>query len=220
MKSCHAIDLGVMSYHDAFALQKRDVARRQAGEGEDVLYFVEHPHVITLGRNATGAAVLSDDALLKARGIAVTETDRGGDATYHGPGQLVGYPILALENDRRDIRRYVSDLEEVLIRTLSDFGIDAARHDEYRGVWVGGKKIASLGVRVARWVTCHGFALNVNTDLSYFSTMHPCGIVGCRMTSMESMLGSPVSIDAVKQSVVIHFSQVFNRRLVERTHVS
>src|SRR6187200_1699364 len=158
---CRAIDLGRMDYDDAFALQKREVERRQRGEGDDVLLFVEHPHVITVGRNADGSALVADRTLIEARGAKVVATDRGGDVTYHGPGQLVGYPILRLETSRRDIRKYVHDLEQVLIDTIGDFGVMGERHPVHRGVWVGDRKIASLGVRISHWVTSHGFALNV-----------------------------------------------------------
>lgn len=211
--TCREIDLGLLPYGEAFVLQKREVERVQGGAGDDALFFVEHPHVITVGRNATGAAILADRATLASRGVAVVATDRGGDVTYHGPGQLVGYPILRLDGDRRDIRRYVRDLEQVLIDALSDFGVRADRHPEHRGVWVDGRKIASLGVRISRWVTCHGFALNVNTDLSYFSLMNPCGIVGCAMTSLALETGTSPSMDAVRERVSARFGAVFERRM-------
>ncbi|HET6350368.1 MAG TPA: lipoyl(octanoyl) transferase LipB [Candidatus Krumholzibacteria bacterium] len=210
-----ALDLGRVDYDDAFQMQKREVERLQRNEGDDVLLFVEHPHVITVGRNADGSALVADRRLIEARGARVVATDRGGDVTYHGPGQLVGYPILRLEPGRRDIRRYVHDLEAVLIAALADFGISAGRHPEHRGVWVGDRKIASLGIRISRWVTCHGFALNVATDLSYFSLMNPCGIQGCVMTSMTNELGAPVALEAVRARVVAHFGEVFERDMRE-----
>jgi len=212
MKACHVIDIGHMPYDAAFALQKREVARLQAGEGDDVLYLVEHPHVITVGRNATGDAILA-----VRRDVEIAQTDRGGDVTYHGPGQLVGYPLLRLEGKRRDIRRYVRDLEEVLIRALGDFGIEAGRHPQHRGVWTHGRKIASLGIRISRWVTSHGFALNINTDLSYFRLMHPCGIQGCEMTSIERETGTQVGRDKVIEHVVSHFSHVFEYEMITET---
>jgi lipoyl(octanoyl) transferase len=210
---CRAIDLGRMDYDDAFALQKREVERLQRGEGDDVLLFVEHPHVITVGRNADGSALLADRRLIEARGARVVATDRGGDVTYHGPGQLVGYPIIHLEASRHDIRRYVHDLEAVLIAALADFGVFASQHPVHRGVWVNNRKIASLGIRISRWVTMHGFALNVSTDLSYFSLMNPCGISGCVMTSLESELAGPVSMAAVRERVIAHFGDVFDREM-------
>jgi len=203
-----------MSYRTAFDVQKEVVAALQSRESDDVLLLLEHPHVVTLGRNATAEALLAGEHVLAARGVEVVATDRGGDVTYHGPGQLVGYPLLRLEGPERDIRRYVHRVEEVLIRTLSDFGIDAHRHPVHRGVWTGDKKIASIGIRISRWVTCHGFALNVNTDLSYFSLITPCGIAGCEMTSMEELKGRPVDMASVMQRVTEHFCGVFDRRAV------
>jgi lipoyl(octanoyl) transferase len=217
--ACRAVDLGTVPYGEAFALQKREVARLQRDEGDDVLFYVQHPHVMTLGRNATGSAITADRRLIETRGCAVVETDRGGDVTYHGPGQLVGYPILRLAPGRRDIRRYVHDLEGVLIATLADFGVSAARHPQHRGVWVQERKIASLGIRISRWVTCHGFAFNVSTDLSYFSLMNPCGIAGCTMTSLERELQAPVSMAAVRERVTHHFGVILGREMHEETIV-
>jgi lipoate-protein ligase B len=176
MTICRAIQLGVLPYKEALSLQKQLVERLQNGDGDDSLLLLEHPHVITLGRNANGEALLAGQSELDAKGVQLVYTDRGGDATYHGPGQLVGYPLIRLEEERRDIRRFVHDLEAALIRVLADFEIGGSRHPEHRGVWVGGRKIASIGIRISRWVTCHGFALNVNTNLSYFSLIEPCGI--------------------------------------------
>ncbi|MFQ5512620.1 MAG: lipoyl(octanoyl) transferase LipB [Candidatus Krumholzibacteriia bacterium] len=204
-------DLDTMPYDEAFALQKRTVQRLQSGGGEETLYLLEHPHVVTLGRNASAASLIAGKTLLESRGVTVVETDRGGDATYHGPGQLVGYPIIALEPGRRDIRRYVADVEEVLLRTLAGFSIEARRDDVHRGVWVAGRKIASVGIRISRWVTCHGFALNVDTDLSYFSLIHPCGISSCEMTSIRREIGRDIDMAAVKETIVRHFSDVFGR---------
>lgn len=211
---CRVADLGVVPYSDAFALQKREVERLQRGDGDEVFILLEHPHVITSGRNASGDALLFDRGTIEGRGVDIAHTDRGGDVTYHGPGQLVGYPIIALEPPRRDIRRYVHDLEDVLIRTLGDFGIESHRHPVHRGVWTGGRKIASLGIRISRWVTCHGFALNVDTDLSYYSMINPCGIVGCEMTSMAAELDRTPDMTQVKWAVVSHFEAVFDRTAV------
>ena len=216
---CRAIDLGTLRYAEAFALQKREVERLQRGEGDDVLLYVEHPHVITMGRNATGAALIADPRFIASRGCEVVATDRGGDVTYHGPGQIVGYPILRLDGTRRDIRRYVHDLEQVLIATLADFNVFAGRHPEHRGVWVEKRKIASLGIRISRWVTCHGFALNVSTDLSYFDLMNPCGIAGCAMTSLEREALSRVSPRAVRERITHHFGVVMGRTMQEESIV-
>ena len=214
---CRVVDLGVVDYDEAFALQKRHVERLQRNEGDDVLVFLEHPHVITVGRNADGHAIVADTRAIEARGAKVVATDRGGDVTYHGPGQLVGYPIIRLEPGRRDIRRYVHDLEQVLIDTLADFSVDAARHPEHRGVWVEGRKIASLGIRISRWVTSHGFALNVDTDLSYFSLMNPCGIQGCVMTTLAQECGTSVAMSAVRERIAVHFGKVFAREMHEES---
>jgi len=216
---CRAVDLGSMRYGEAFDLQKREVERLQRGEGDDVLLYVEHPHVITLGRNATGSALVADPKFIASRGCEVVTTDRGGDVTYHGPGQIVGYPIVRLEGTRRDIRRYVHDLEEVLIATLADFNVFAGRHPLHRGVWVQERKIASLGIRISRWVTCHGFALNVSTDLSYFELMNPCGITGCAMTSLEREILSRVSLRAVRERITHHFGVIMGREMQEESVV-
>ena len=207
-------DLNVIAYDEALELQRHTVTRLQTGEGDEMLYLLEHPHVITLGRNATTGALLADTALLDRRGVTVVETDRGGDITYHGPGQLVGYPILALEEGHRDIRRYVTDLEEALLQTLAEFAIEGERDPVHRGVWVDGKKIASVGIRISRWVTSHGFALNVSTDLSYFSLIHPCGIVGCPMTSISQEKGSAIDMQLVKEIFTEKFSNLFDREVV------
>ena len=211
--TCRAIDLGLIPYGQAYVLQKRAVQELQAGTGEELFFLLEHPHVVTLGRNASGDALLADRTTLRDKGIEIAETDRGGDVTYHGPGQLVGYPVVALEPGRRDIRRYVNDLEEVLILTLADFGIRGERHPVHRGVWTGGRKIASVGIRISRWVTCHGFALNVSTDLSYYSVMIPCGIQGCEMTSMTRELNKDPGMKNIKKAVVGRFSDVYGRFL-------
>jgi len=217
-------DLGTVPYEDAYRVQRETVERLQRGGTEEALYLLEHPHVITKGRNASGSTLLADRDLLARKGVALVETDRGGDITYHGPGQLVGYPILQLEPARRDIRRYVSDVEELLIRTLSGFSISAHRNAAHRGVWIGDCKIASVGIRISRWVTSHGFALNVNTDLSYFSLIVPCGIQNCRMTSMARELGCSVDLGAVKDAAARAFSSVFGREIAfapaeKRAHV-
>jgi lipoyl(octanoyl) transferase len=211
--NCLVIDAGSVPYGDALALQRRAVLERQCGEGEDTLFFLEHPPVITIGRNADGSSLLVPEPLLRERGVALAEADRGGDVTFHGPGQLVGYPILALEPERRDIGRYIRDLEDVLMRSLAQFGVSCFRDAAHRGVWAEGGKIASVGVRIARWVTSHGFALNVTTDLEYFTLIHPCGIAGCRMTSMERELGAAPDMDSVKRVVAEQFSIVFGREM-------
>jgi len=213
MRSCLHSFLGRIEYAEATDLQEV-CARRVKEGGEERLLLLEHPPVITLGRNARREDVLFDVETLRARGVSVAPTDRGGQVTYHGPGQLVGYPILNLSPDRRDVGRYLRDLEEVLIRTLCRFGIGAARIEGLTGVWAAGEKIASIGVHLSRWVTTHGFALNVNTDLAHFSLIVPCGLSARRVTSMERVLGRSVPPQEVAAALVPEFASVFGREMV------
>lgn len=198
--------LGCVPYADALALQEQFVARRRAGAVGDTLLLLEHPHVITLGTSARRDHILIEESQGRLLGIDVVETGRGGDVTYHGPGQLVGYPILDLKPDRCDLHRYVRDLEEILIRALLGFGIDAGRKQGMTGVWVGDGKIAAIGVRVSSgWITSHGFALNVATDLAYFDSIVPCGIRAYGVTSIERVTGQVVSIDDAADAVTAAF---------------
>jgi lipoyl(octanoyl) transferase len=205
--------LGRVPYREAFELQlaKREALRH--GDGEEHLLLLEHPHVYTLGRNAEPADVLFGPAELAAWGIEVVECDRGGQVTYHGPGQLVGYPILNLSPDRRDIRRYVRDLQETLIRTLADYGVEAEVREgqAFVGVWAGDAKIASIGVHLSRWLTTHGFALNVSTDLSYFAGIIPCGLQQVGLTSIERLTGQAPPLSEVAAVYARHFAAVFDR---------
>jgi lipoyl(octanoyl) transferase len=208
--------LGRVPYAEAVALQHaaRDAVRK--GRGPERLLLLEHPHVYTLGRNADQGDVLAGSEWLRARGVEVVECDRGGQVTYHGPGQLVGYPILDLSPDRRDIRRYVRDLQESLIRTLAEHGV-AARPGEGQeriGVWSGEGKIASIGVHLSHWITTHGFALNVATDLSYFAGIIPCGLRQVTMTSLEALTGSAPSLPEIAAVHARHFGEIFERELV------
>jgi lipoyl(octanoyl) transferase len=209
--------LGTIDYQAGLDLQRELVEQRKRGEIDDQLLLLEHPDVITLGaktRNDRSHILESAEALAE-RGVSVFETGRGGDVTYHGPGQLVGYPIIDLKPDRCDVHRYVRDLEEVLIRAVATFGISAGRVNGLTGIWVGppGReaKLAAIGVRISRWVTSHGFALNVNTDLSRFGLIVPCGITDRGVTSMERLLGRNVPMDEVANAVVNAFSSVFFR---------
>jgi lipoyl(octanoyl) transferase len=205
--------LGRLPYGEGLDFQARLVAERQAGHRPDTLLLLEHEPVFTLGRNARPENVLLSAEVLRGRGFSVFESGRGGDVTYHGPGQVVGYPILALGPDRRDVHRYVRDLEEVMIRTCADYGVAAGRVAGLTGTWVGDAKIGAIGVRIARWVTSHGFALNVSTDLSPFDLIVPCGIRGRGVTSLERLLGRVVGLDDVMTRLAGHFGAVFDRRL-------
>jgi lipoyl(octanoyl) transferase len=203
--------LGTIGYQDALNLQRQLVEDRTQGRIPDQLLLLEHPAVITLGVRTRNdrTHVLASPESLAAQGVGVFETGRGGDVTYHGPGQLVGYPIIDLNPDRRDVHRYVRDLEEVLIRTVAAFGISAARIEGLTGIWVGDEKLAAIGVRISRWVTSHGFALNVSTDLSQFGLIVPCGITDKGVTSMEQLLSRPIPMVEVEDVLVQEFSAVF-----------
>lgn len=207
--------LGSVPYRQALEIQEELVRRRRNHEIPDQLLLLEHPHVITLGTSARLSHVLADHRERRRRGIGLFKSGRGGDVTYHGPGQLVGYPILDLNPDRRDLHRYLRDLEQVLIVTLQHFRIPAQRTPGLTGVWVNNAKIAAIGVRVsAGWITSHGFALNVNTDLRYFQTIVPCGIGDHPVTSLERELGYPVPLDTVAETAARAFGRVFERSLI------
>jgi lipoyl(octanoyl) transferase len=202
--------LGLVPYGDAVALQAELVARRRAGEIPDQLLLLEHPHVITMGSASDASHVLLDEAERRLVGIELHESGRGGDVTYHGPGQLVGYPILDLKPDRKDVHRYIRDLEEALIAALETFGIAATRQPGLTGVWVGGDKIAAIGVRVSSgWITSHGFALNISTDLGFFDAIVPCGIRDHGVTSLERVLGRRVASAQVADRVATALCGVF-----------
>ena len=219
MRTVQIRRLGRVAYAEAMALQRALVDSRVAGHVNDVLLVVEHPHVLTLGvRGGAGwAHILAGADQLAARGVEVHETGRGGDVTYHGPGQIVGYPIIDLKPDRCDVHRYVRDLEEVLIRTAGDYGIVAERVPGLTGVWVDNDKLAAIGVRIARWVTSHGFAFNVSTDLDYFNLIVPCGIAGRGVTSLDGLVGRAVDRRAVEDRIVSNFCDVFDRMPVTVT---
>ena len=201
-----------MPYTEALALQRSLVEERRAGRIGDTLLLLEHPHVLTLGVRGDGGRshILATDEALASRGIEIHETGRGGDITYHGPGQIVGYPIVDLNPDRRDVHRYVRDLETVLIRTAADYGIEAQRVEGLTGVWVGDEKLAAIGVRIARWITSHGFALNVSTDLDQFNLIVPCGIADRGVTSLERLIGRQIDMAEVEFRIIEHFANVFS----------
>lgn len=199
--------LGRVEYGAALALQKQTEAAVLTGAQPDTLLLLEHPHTLTLGRRSGPNGIIAPDEVLKTRGVTVFETNRGGKTTYHGLGQVVGYPIINLSPDREDVHRFVRDLEEVLIRTMSDFEIDSFRIPGLTGVHTSRGKVAAIGVHIARWVTTHGFALNVNTDLSYFDLIIACE--GEPVTSMKELLGREVDMSEVEDRIVERFAEVF-----------
>jgi len=233
MQELLVVDLGVVEYGAAWELQRRVVAARKGGAISDVLLLCEHPHVITLGRSGKISNLRVSDQLLRQKGVSFFETNRGGDITYHGPGQLVGYPILNLGEIRRDVGWYVRSLEETMIRATAEFGIASRRVPGCTGVWVDvargssvaehkdveevreakeikdEEKIGAIGVHISRWVTSHGFAYNVSTDLTYFDLIVPCGIVGKRATSLEKLLGRRVEMKEVAPRISAHLAEIF-----------
>ena len=212
------VDAGLIRYEAACELQRRLVDARKARTVPDVLLFCEHPHVITLGRNGKGEHLLAGNRLLAQMNVECHQTDRGGDITYHGPGQVVGYPILDLTRHRRDVRWYVEQLEETMIRASAEYGVLARRVEGWHGIWVdtpaGEEKLGAIGVHLSRWVTSHGFAYNVSTDLRFFDLIVPCGISGRRATSLERLLGRAVDRSATRDGLESHFGEVFERDLV------
>ncbi len=240
MSVCSIVDLGLIPYAEAWELQKRVVAARKSGAIEDVLLFCEHPHVITLGRSGNRANLLASENVLHQKGVEFFETTRGGDITYHGPGQIVGYPILNLGAIRRDVVWYVRRLEEAMIRASADLGIDARREPGRTGIWVDtqerisaqssqsaqgreetAEKLAAIGIHISRWVTSHGFAYNVATDLRYFEMIVPCGIADRKATSLEKLLRRDVSLAEIKPLLAKHVGEVFGLpvRSAQRTEL-
>ncbi len=213
------VDLGLMGYAEAWALQKRVVAARKAGAIEDVLLLCEHPHVITQGRNGRRENLLASEHVLRQKGVEFHATDRGGDITYHGPGQIVGYPILNLGAIRRDVVWYVRMLEEAMIQATAELGVAANRVEGKTGIWVKSEnaeeKLAAIGVHISRWVTSHGFAYNVSTDLRYFDLIVPCGIADRKATSLEKLLGRSVKQEEIAPRIARHLGEVFGLELKE-----
>ena len=221
-RELHVRRLGVVPYAEALDLQKRLVEERRSGNIPDQLLLLQHPPVITLGVKARDdrSHVLASPADLEEAGVEIFETGRGGDVTYHGPGQLVGYPILDLRPDRCDVHRYVRDLEEALIQAAAGFGVVTERIPGLTGVWAGKNKLAAIGVRISRWITSHGFAFNVGTNLGHFDLIVPCGIADKGVTSLEVLLSRPVQMDEVESAVVTSFAAVFGRRPVQLASVA
>jgi lipoyl(octanoyl) transferase len=219
VRICQIVDLGLMGYAQAWTLQKRVVAARKAGAVDDVLLLCEHPHVITQGRNGKREHLLASEHVLQQKGVEFHATDRGGDITYHGPGQILGYPILNLGAIRRDVVWYVRMLEEAMIQATAELGVAAKRVEGKTGIWVGyenaEEKLAAIGVHISRWVTSHGFAYNVSTDLRYFDLIVPCGIADRKATSLEKLLGRSVKQEEIAPRIAKHFGDVFGLELKE-----
>jgi lipoyl(octanoyl) transferase len=220
-KICRVVRLGLVPYDQACNFQKRIVQARKKSVVPDVLLLCEHPHVITLGRNGRREHMLASDHLLGQMNVEFHSTDRGGDITYHGPGQIVGYPILDLAAHRRDVRWYVSQLEEIMTRATADFGVATKRVEGQHGIWVdtpvGEEKLAALGVHLSRWVTSHGFAYNVSTDLRFFDLIVPCGIVDKRPTSLERILGRAIHSSELRPRLIARFGEVFGCAMIPVT---
>ena len=214
MRKLEVRRLGVVRYGEALALQKALVEERRTERVPDLLLLLQHPPVITLGVRGDGGRshIVATDRHLAELGVEILETGRGGDVTYHGPGQIVGYPILDLRPDRCDVHRYVRDVEDVMIRTCADYGLNAGRIQGLTGTWIGAEKIGAIGVRISRWITSHGFAFNVATDLTHFQLIVPCGISDRGVTSIQKATGRDVPIREVEDRLIEHFCEVFERR--------
>jgi lipoate-protein ligase B len=213
-KDCIAVWCGRLPYGEALDLQMQICGLKKRGFDRDVLLLLEHPPTITLGRNAKRDHLLVGEKLLQSRGVGLWNVDRGGDITYHGPGQLIGYPILSLRIGERDVHGYMRKLEESLIAVLAGYGIEGVREPQFTGVWTHKGKIAAMGVHISRWITRHGFALNVNTDLSFYDLIVPCGIVGKDVTSVQKLLSHAVDLEEIANQYVLKFGPIFNRNMV------
>jgi lipoyl(octanoyl) transferase len=221
MPSLEVRRLGLVPYADGLELQRQLVEERKADRIPDTLLLLQHPHVLTIGVKKDGRAhILASPDRLASLGVDVFETGRGGDVTYHGPGQLVGYPILDLSPDRRDVHRYVRDLEEVMIRVCAHYGLEAGRVKGFSGAWIGDEKIGAIGVRISRWITSHGFAFNVTTDVDFFNLIVPCGIADKGVTSLASKLGRVPAMSEVEDRFVEFFAEVFDRRVADHITLS
>ncbi|MDD5007217.1 MAG: lipoyl(octanoyl) transferase LipB [Syntrophorhabdaceae bacterium] len=203
-------ELGLVEYGIAYNVQRRLHRQRLMEEIPDVLLLLEHPPTITIGKSGSIENVLVSREALSKEGVSLFFIDRGGDVTYHGPGQIVGYPIIDLKQRRKDIRRFVYDIEEVIIRTMKDFSIDAGRDESHPGVWVDGKELAAIGLAIRRWVSMHGFAINVNPNMEHFSLINPCGLNDREAISMSQLLGETLKTGAIKERLIAHFSGIFD----------
>lgn len=212
-------DLGTIDYKNAWELQKEILDLRYKSEIDDILFLLEHPHTYTLGKTADRKNLTAQKIFLDQNKISVYDIDRGGDITYHGPGQIVGYPIIDLRKWKEDTHKYLRAIEDVIIKTCAEYNLIANRNDEFTGVWIGDKKIAAIGIKVSRWITMHGFAFNVNTDLSLFDGIIPCGIRDKKVTSMQYELGQTIDLNEVKSIILKKFMEVFEYSLVEKMEV-
>jgi len=210
---CVVYQLGLVEYSDAYHLQRKLLGERLDGGIADTLLLLEHPATITIGKSGKLENVLASPTQLAKEGVSLVFTDRGGDVTYHGPGQIVGYPIFDLRERGRDAHQYVRNIEEALIRTLNDFSIKSGRDKNHAGVWVGDEEIVAIGLSIRKWITMHGFALNVNTDLAQFALINPCGFANRKATSMLRLLGQEIPVATVTERLLAHFSEVFNAHL-------
>ena len=213
-------NLGLIDYQEAWKLQKEIFNLRYKNEISDVLFLLEHPNTYTLGKVADKNHLISSSQYLEENKISVYDIDRGGDITYHGPGQIVGYPIINLDEWERDTHKYLRALEEVMMRVCTEFGLIANRNSSYTGVWIGNKKIAAIGIKVSRWITMHGFAFNANTDLSLFQGIVPCGITDKEVTSLKKELGEELDLNQVKEMIFKYFIEVFNYDSSEKSTLS
>jgi len=213
-------DLGLIDYKEAWDLQLRIHEKRRFGNIKDVFFLCEHPHTYTLGKIAEKQNLLYSEAELNQKGISVFEIDRGGDITYHGPGQIVGYAIINLEEWKKDTHLYLRSLEEVLIKTCKDYKIKSGRNDNYTGVWIKNRKICAIGIKVSRWITMHGFAFNVNTDLSLFNGIIPCGIQDKKVTSLNNEIGKEINLLRTKEKIINNFKEVFDYKLISKKELS
>lgn len=216
---CVVYQPGLIEYVDAYNLQRKLFLDRLNGQIENTLLLLEHTPTITIGKSGKTENVLTSQEKLAREGVSLVFVDRGGDVTYHGPGQIVGYPIIDLRERGKDVHRYVRDLEEVIIRTLHDFSIKSGRDRSHAGVWVGDEEIAAIGLSLRQWISMHGFALNVNTDLRHFLLINPCGFTNRKATSMSELLGKEVPIELVTKRLLAHFARVFDAEIELKTDI-
>lgn len=208
-------DLGFIDYKDAWDLQKSIHQSRAENKIDDILFLLEHPHTYTLGKTADKKNLVGDKKYLDENNISVYDIDRGGDITYHGPGQIVGYPIINLTNWKQDTHKYLRSIEEIIIRVCNEYGLDAKRIEKLTGVWIDDRKICAIGIKVSRWITMHGFAFNINTDLNLFNGIIPCGISDKQVTSLSKELNSEITLTEVKEKIIHHFMNEFNYSQIE-----